>query len=100
LKKHIYHKKSNVNVDSINIEEIINILTEHFKETNNYITIEEYEKFFINSLTKFSTIKQKFFIMNYLFNKYYKNLKVLNAYRKNWKKILSPDEHPKSLNNK
>lgn len=93
----IYHKKSNVNVDSINIEEIIDTLTEHFNKTNDYKTIEEYEKFIIDSLTTFSTIEKNFFIMNYLFNKYYKNLKVLNDYRKNWEKILSPDEQPSSF---
>jgi hypothetical protein len=51
----IYRKKLNVDVDSIDINEIINNLTGHFNQTNNYKTVQDYKNFFINSIETFSS---------------------------------------------
>lgn len=94
----IYRKKSNV--DTIYIEEIIKQLIKHFDQTDDYKTVEEYKIFFINSLTKFSTNENNFFRMDDIFNRYFKKnfIDQLNIFKNKWKKILSPDEHPRSLN--
>jgi|TARA_B100001093_G_C26830883_1_gene1016032 hypothetical protein len=91
----IYHKKLNVNVDSINIEEIINNLTIHFNKTDNYTTVEEYKKFLIDSLFTFSTNENDFFIIEDLFQKTFFN--IIKYYIKEWKNILSPNEQPSSF---
>ena len=85
----IYRKKSNVDVDSIDISKIEKQLNDDFDKTKNYTTVEEYNKFLFDSINNFSSSENNTYIIE-LIKDIFENLKLsyLKNLRKKWNKLF------------
>lgn len=86
----IYHKKSNVDVDSIDKNKIIEQLNDDFDKTNKYTKVEEYNNFVNDSINNFSSGENNTFKITELFNEIFESLKLnyLKKLGEDWNKTF------------